>query len=166
MKALLLDEIGDIPLHLQVKLLRVLQEREIIRVGGARPIPIDVRIIAITNRILEEMVAKGEFREDLYYRLNVVPIHVPALRERREDIPLLVRHFLNQFNQRYNLKKTITPAAIEILTMYSWPGNIRQLENMNERLVVTSSTEVIDIQDLPSYFLETPSGELESGTNR
>ena len=156
---LLLDEIGDIPLHLQVKLLRVLQEREIIRVGGTRPIPIDVRIIAITNRILEEMVAKGEFREDLYYRLNVVPIHVPALRERREDIPLLVRHFLNQFNQRYNLKKTITPAAIEILTMYSWPGNIRQLENMIERLVVTSSTEVIDIQDLPSYFLETPSGE-------
>jgi PAS domain S-box-containing protein len=160
---LLLDEIGDIPLHLQVKLLRVLQQREIFRVGGTRPIPIDVRIIAITNRLLEEMVAKGEFREDLYYRLNVVPIHVPALRERREDIPLLVRHFLEKFNRRYNLKKTMSPAALELLMIYSWPGNIRQLENMIERLVVTSSTEVIDIQNLPSYFLQTSSGEPRNG---
>lgn len=160
---LLLDEIGDIPLHLQVKLLRVLQQREIIRVGGTRLIPIDVRIIAITNRILDEMVAKGEFREDLYYRLNVVPIHVPALRERREDIPLLVRHFLDKFNQRYNLKKTISPGAIELLMAYSWPGNIRQLENMIERLVVTSSTEGIDVQNLPPYFLSTSPEESGNG---
>lgn len=160
---LLLDEIGDIPLHMQVKLLRVLQQREIIRVGGTRPIPIDVRIIAITNRLLEEMVARGEFREDLYYRLNVVPIHVPALRERREDIPLLVKHFLDKFNQRYNLKKTISPGALELLMVYSWPGNIRQLENMIERLVVTTSTEVIDIQNLPSYFLNTSPGQPGTG---
>ena len=160
---LLLDEIGDIPLHLQVKLLRVLQQREIIRVGGTRLIPIDVRIIAITNRILDEMVAKGEFREDLYYRLNVVPIHVPALRERREDIPLLVRHFLDKFNQRYNLKKTISPGAIELLMAYSWPGNIRQLENMIERLVVTSNTEGIDVQNLPPYFLSTSPEESGNG---
>ena len=157
---LLLDEIGDIPLHLQVKLLRVLQQKEIFRVGGTRTIAIDVRIIAVTNRILEEMVAKGEFREDLYYRLNVVPIYVPALRERREDIPLLVRHFLEKFNQRYNLKKTISPGAIELLMTYSWPGNIRQLENMIERLVVTTSTELIDIQNLPAYFLQTSSDEI------
>ena len=160
---LLLDEIGDIPLHLQVKLLRVLQQREIIRVGGTRPIPIDVRIIAITNRNLEEMVARGEFREDLYYRLNVIPIHVPALRERREDIPLLVRHFLDRFNQRYNLKKSISSGALELLMIYSWPGNIRQLENMIERLVVTTSAEVIEINNLPSCFLSTSPGESGNG---
>jgi len=155
---MLLDEIGDIPLHLQVKLLRALQQKEIFRVGGTRPISIDVRIIAITNRNLEEMVKGGEFREDLYYRLNVVPIHVPALRERREDIPLLVRHFLAKFNQRYNLKKSITPETIELMMTYSWPGNIRQLENLIERLIVTTSTEEIDIQHLPVYFMQSDPG--------
>jgi PAS domain S-box-containing protein len=156
---ILLDEIGDIPLHLQVKLLRALQQQEIFRVGGTKSISIDVRIIAITNRDLEEMVRKGQFREDLYYRLNVVPIHVPALRERREDIPLLVRHFLDKFNRRYSLKKSISPEAIELLMTYSWPGNIRQLENLIERLVVTTSTEEIDVQHLPAYFLQNNKGE-------
>lgn len=155
---MLLDEIGDVPLHLQVKLLRALQQKEIFRVGGTKPITIDVRIIAITNRDLEEMVRKGDFREDLYYRLNVVPIHVPALRDRREDIPLLVRHFLTKFNERYNLKKSISPEAIEMMMIYCWPGNIRQLENLIERLVVTTSTEEIDIQHLPPYFMESDSG--------
>lgn len=138
---LLLDEIGDIPLHLQVKLLRAIQEREIFRVGGTKPIHIDVRIIAITNKSLEQMVKQGDFREDLYYRLNVIPIHVPSLRDRLEDIPLLVRHFLIHFNQRYNYRKEIEPEVYEVLMQYNWPGNIRELENLIERLVVTSSAE-------------------------
>ncbi|MGE5389642.1 MAG: sigma 54-interacting transcriptional regulator [Deltaproteobacteria bacterium] len=151
---LLLDEIGDVPLHLQVKLLRTLQQREILRVGGVKPIHIDVRIIAITNKNLEELVEKGEFREDLYYRLNVVPIHIPALRERREDIPLLIRHFLANYNERYNMKKFISSEAIDVLMMYNWPGNIRQLENLIERLVVTTSAEVIDVAQLPTFFIK------------
>lgn len=159
---LLLDEIGDIPMHLQVKLLRAIQEREILRVGGTKPIKIDVRIIAVTNRDLEMQVRNGEFREDLFYRLNVVPIYVPALRERREDIPLLVRHFLNHFNQRYNFKKEIEAEVIEMLMRFSWPGNIRQLENLIERLVVTSSAEKINLHHLPSYILN---GEEGLGTN-
>lgn len=150
---LLLDEIGDIPLHLQVKLLRALQQREIMRVGGTKPIKIDVRIIAITNKDLEDMVSKGEFREDLFYRLNVVPIYIPPLRERREDIPPLIQHFLKQHNQRYNMKKIISPEAIESLMLYNWPGNIRQLENVIERLIVTTSTEIIDQSQLPGYIL-------------
>jgi len=149
---LLLDEIGDIPLHLQVKLLRAIQEREIFRVGGTKPIKIDVRIIAITNKNLEQMVKQGEFREDLYYRLNVIPIYVPSLRERREDIPLLIRHFLGYFNQRYNYMKEFEPEVFEVLMRYSWPGNIRELENLIERLVVTSSTEKIGLHHLPSYL--------------
>lgn len=149
---LLLDEIGDIPLHLQVKLLRALQEREIFRVGGTKPIRVNVRIIAITNKNLESMVNNGQFREDLFYRLNVVPINVPPLRERTEDIPKLVQHFLNQVNKRYNLKKSIEPDLIEILMRFNWPGNIRQLENLIERLVVTTSTENIGIQQLPAYY--------------
>lgn len=150
---LLLDEIGDIPLHLQVKLLRAIQEREIIRVGGTKPIRIDVRIIAITNKDLEAMVKKGEFREDLYYRINVVPIYVPPLRERREDIPLLIKHFMNNINLRYNFKKDMEAEVIEALMRYSWPGNIRQLENLIERLVVTTSAEKIKLQHLPAYIL-------------
>lgn len=148
---LLLDEIGDIPLHLQVKLLRAIQEKEIFRVGGTKPIKIDVRIIAVTNKNLDQMVRQGEFREDLYYRLNVIPIHVPSLRERPEDIPLLIRHFLWHFNQRYNYRKEFEPEVIEVLMRYNWPGNIRELENLVERLVVTSSTEKIGLQHLPSY---------------
>lgn len=157
---LLLDEVGDIPPHLQVKLLRAIQEREILRVGGTKPIPIDVRIIAITNKDLESMVRSGEFREDLYYRLNVVPICVPALRDRLEDIPLLVRHFINNFNQRYNLKKSLDIDVIELLMRYSWPGNIRQLENLIERLVVTTSTEKILVSHLPAYIFTNDNGNL------
>lgn len=149
---LLLDEIGDIPLHLQVKLLRALQQREIIRVGGTQTIKIDVRIISISNKELSQLVKNGSFREDLYYRLNVVPIHVPALRERREDIPHLVRHFMGVFNERYNMKKTIDSEAIEALTMYEWPGNIRELENLVERLIVTSNNDEIGRANLPGYI--------------
>lgn len=150
---LLLDEIGDVPLHLQVKLLRAIQQREIFRVGGTKLIHIDVRIIAVTNQDLDDMVRQGRFREDLFYRLNVVPINVPALRERLEDIPLLVRHFLAGFNQRYNLRKEIGAEIIEVLLRYDWPGNIRQLENLIERLVVTTSAATIEVQHLPAYLL-------------
>lgn len=152
---LLLDEIGDIPLHLQVKLLRAIQERDIFRVGGTKPIKIDVRIIAITNKNLEQMVKQGDFREDLYYRLNVIPMHVPSLRDRLEDIPLLVRHFLVHFNQHYNYRKEIEPEVYEILMRYNWPGNIRELENLIERLVVTSSTNKIGLSHLPSYLFNS-----------
>ncbi len=155
---LLLDEVGDIPIYLQVKLLRALQEREIIRVGGTEPIKIDVRIIAITNKDLASMVENGEFREDLYYRLNVVPIMVPPLRERRDEIPLLIKHFIDNFNRRYNLTKRVDSALIDILMKYEWPGNIRQLENFMERLVVTSSCEVLTPQHLPEFFLKVGYG--------
>jgi PAS domain S-box-containing protein len=155
---LLLDEVGDIPIYLQVKLLRALQEREIIRVGGTTPIKIDVRIIAITNKDLAAMVENGEFREDLYYRLNVVPIVVPPLRDRRDEIPLLVKHFVDSFNRRYNLNKSVDPSLIETLMKYDWPGNIRQLENFMERLVVTSSCEILTPEHLPKYFLSTGYG--------
>ncbi len=150
---LLLDEVGDIPIYLQVKLLRALQEREIIRVGGTEPVKINVRIIAITNKDLAAMVDNGEFREDLYYRLNVVPIMVPPLRERREEIPLLIKHFIDNFNRRYNLSKSVDSSLIDILMKHDWPGNIRQLENLMERLVVTSSCEILTPQHLPDFFV-------------
>lgn len=161
---LLLDEIGDLPLHLQVKLLRVLQEREIIRVGGTSSIPVDVRIIAITNRHLPTMIRKGEFREDLYYRLNVVPIHVPPLRERKADIPLLIHHFINKYNQRYHLTKSIEPEVVDLLAHYDWPGNIRQLENLVERMVVTCPDDIIHRRHIPfSLFSSHEYEELSQG---
>lgn len=150
---LLLDEIGDLPVHLQVKILRALQEREIIRVGGTRPIQVDVRIIAVTNQDLEKMVSKGQFREDLFYRLNVIPIHVPSLRSRREDIPLLAHHFINKYNLRYKLSKSMDMDIIEAMMKYDWPGNIRQLENLVERLVVTTGPDLISLKNLPPSFL-------------
>ncbi len=139
-----LDEIGDLPLNMQVKLLRVIQEREVARIGGTETIPIDVRIIAATNRDLKEMVADGEFREDLFYRLNVIPLRIPPLRERKEDIFPLAVYFLEQFKQMYNIEKSYTPEAISVLEMYGWPGNIRELENIVERLIVFSQEEWID----------------------
>ncbi len=141
---LFLDEIGEMPLNLQVKLLRALQEREITPIGGTTPIKINIQIIAATNKSLLQMVEKGEFREDLYYRLNVVPIEIPSLRERIEEIPYLVHHFTQKYNQLYNRTISITPDAIDVFSVYNWPGNIRQLENMIERLVVTSRTEVVE----------------------
>lgn len=142
--SLFLDEVGEIPLHLQVKLLRVLQEGEFTRVGGSKPIQVDVRVIAATNRNLAQMVAEGTFREDLYYRLNVIPIFVPPLRERKEEIAPLVRHFLHLFNEKYGFNKTITASALGVLMEYNWPGNIRELRNVIERAVVTSAGSVIE----------------------
>lgn len=155
---ILLDEIGDLPLNLQPKILRVLQEREFERVGGEKTIKVDVRLIAATSRNLEELVSKGRFREDLFYRLNVVPIFMPALRERKEDIPLLVEFFLNRFNQENGKHVSMSPEALRVLIEYAWPGNVRELENTMERLVVMSSRETIRASDLP-INLKLPSPE-------
>lgn len=142
--SLFLDEIGDIPLHIQVKLLRVLQEGEFTRVGGSKAIQVDVRVIAATNRDLAKMVAEGKFREDLYYRLNVIPVYVPPLRERKEEIAPLVRHFEQMFNEKYGFDKSITASALGILMEYNWPGNIRELRNVIERALVANPDMVID----------------------
>ncbi len=140
---LFLDEVGELPLDLQVKVLRALQGREIIRIGGKKSIALDVRYLAATNRDLEEMVRNKVFREDLYYRLNVVPIVVPPLRRRKEDIVPLTNEFMQRFNQRYGLQKWLSPQAIQALLTYDWPGNVRELENTMERLVVTSREDEI-----------------------
>ncbi|MDA0690716.1 MAG: sigma-54 dependent transcriptional regulator [Nitrospinae bacterium] len=153
-----LDEIGDMPMTLQVKLLRVLSEREIDRIGGSKAIPIDVRVVAATHRNLEQAVQNGKFREDLYYRLNIIPIFIPPLRERGSDIPLLVSYFLNQFNKaRCGFEKSMSEEAMGILMNYEWPGNIRELANFIERMVVLSPDSVIGPRDLPEkVFGETP----------
>ncbi|UTR10175.1 sigma 54-interacting transcriptional regulator [Evansella sp. LMS18] len=143
---LFLDEISEIPPRLQVKLLRVLQEKEVTPVGSTKAIPIDVQIIAATNRNLEKMVEEGSFREDLFYRINVIPIQVPPLRERPEDIPLLAFHFIQQLNDKYNKDYHLSPEAVTLLEVYDWPGNIRELQNQIERLVVTADDEVISAE--------------------
>ncbi|WP_260631249.1 sigma 54-interacting transcriptional regulator [Bacillus sp. S/N-304-OC-R1] len=140
---LFLDEIGELPLNMQVKLLRVLQEREVTRIGGTRPIPINVRIITATNKDLREMVNQGDFREDLYYRLYVIPFRIPALSERKEDIFPLTIHFLEKFKRMYDIKKSFTPEAIEVLETYAWPGNVRELQNIVERLILLTEGEWI-----------------------
>ena len=146
-----LDEIGNMPQSLQVKLLRILQEREFERVGGNDSIKVDVRIIAATSSNLEQMVKEGTFREDLYYRLNVIPLNMPPLRERREDIPLLIQRFISQFCDTYKLEiKTLAPQVMKALMTYEWPGNVRQLENIVERMVaLTGSRTAIMPSDLP-----------------
>lgn len=140
---ILLDEIGDMPLPLQAKLLRVLQSRELTRIGGSKPVKLDLRVIAATNLDLQAEAHAGRFREDLYYRLNVVPIELKPLRERREDIPYLVERFCRDFSKKYDKVTTISPAGMELLREYSWPGNIRELENLLERIVVTNSGGII-----------------------
>ncbi|HOB12034.1 MAG TPA: sigma 54-interacting transcriptional regulator [Syntrophomonadaceae bacterium] len=140
---LLLDEIGEMPLSTQAKLLRAIQDKEITRVGGTKPIKIDVRLIAATNRNLQEMVRNKEFRRDLYFRLNVIPVTVPPLRDRKVEIPFLVDHFVKKFNAKYNFKKRIDERQIKVLMNYDWPGNIRELENLIERVLVTSPGNVI-----------------------
>jgi PAS domain S-box-containing protein len=146
---ILLDEVSEIPLNLQVKLLRVIQEQEIMRVGGTKPIRLDVRIIAASNKNLEELVQRGGFREDLYYRLNVIPITVPPLRDRRDDIPPLIDHFLRKFNDKYLLSKSFRYEVVELLLGYNWPGNVRELQNIVERMVVLSRDEEIGVDSVP-----------------
>lgn len=150
---LFLDEIGDVNLNVQVKLLRALQEKEIMRVGGRKPISIDVRIITATNRDLKELVSQGAFRKDLYYRLNVVPLHVPPLRERQDAVLPLVNHFLDQFNKKFGKEARITGDALKLMEFHDWPGNVRELENTLERLVVLSDSSLIRKKDLPDALL-------------
>ena len=149
---LFLDEIADLPHELQVKLLRVLQFKEIIRVGGVKTQKINIRLITATSKNLEELMDKGQFRNDLYYRLNVVPIRVPALRERCDDILPLVVFYLDRFNKKYGYSKSFSNEAMETLTRYQWPGNVRELVNLIERLVVTTRGDTISVGDLPKHF--------------
>jgi len=156
---LLLDEIGEIPLMLQSKILRALQENEIQRVGGHKEIKVDVRTLAATNRKLEEEVRKNVFREDLYYRLNVFPIVVPPLRERREDLPALVSHFLHRVCEENNMKLLeLLPDALELLCRYDYPGNIRELRNLMERLMILSSAFQITVEDVARVLPRTLTG--------
>jgi transcriptional regulator with PAS, ATPase and Fis domain len=147
---LFLDEIGEIPITLQSKLLRFLEDHEIIHVGGTEAKEIDVRIITATNKNIEEMVASKKFREDLYYRLNVVPIHITPIKERRDDILPLIYHFLEKFNKTYRKEKVLSPEAIDVLCKYDFPGNVREIANFIERLVVVTEKERIEVQDLPN----------------
>jgi transcriptional regulator with PAS, ATPase and Fis domain len=152
---LFLDDIGELPLNVQVKLLRFLEDNEVIRIGGTQTKQLDVRVIAATHRDLEEMVRKGTFRKDLFFRLNVVFIQIPPLRERPEDIPPLLHFFLKQFNQKCDTKKMITPQAVDLICKYEFPGNVRELANLVEQLVVLSPEEYIDWQDLPQRIRST-----------
>jgi PAS domain S-box-containing protein len=149
-----LDEIGDMPIDLQVKLLRVLQEFEIMRIGGRKSFKIDVRVISATNMNLEEMVENHHFRKDLYYRLNIVPIKIPALRERKADIVPLAFYFLNKTNKKNKLNRRFHHEMIHFFEEYRWPGNIRELENLIERLVVTADNDELSLQDLPANMLQ------------
>lgn len=158
---LFLDEVGDIPASMQAKLLRVLQERRFERVGGSQSIAVDVRVVAATNRCLRKMVRDGTFREDLYYRLNVVKIDVPPLRERPEDIPSLAIHFTEKHPGANNAPKRLSPACMELLLRYHWPGNIRELENAIERACVASRDNLIQPEDLPSEVVLPPKGKLQ-----
>jgi two-component system response regulator HydG len=147
-----LDEIGEMPPSLQVKLLRALQEREIRRVGATQPIVLDVRIVAATNRDLAQAIRDGRFREDLYYRLNVVPVALPPLRERREDIPVLAEHFLSRASERHGRALRLAPAATARLLSYAWPGNVRELENAIERASILANGELVSPEDLPPHI--------------
>ena len=161
---LFLDEIGDITPAVQVKMLRVLQERQFERLGGTRTIDVDLRVVAATNRDLQQLIAEGEFREDLFYRLNVVPVTLPPLRERPQDIPPMIAHFLEKFGAE---KRTISAEAMEALVTYSWPGNVRELENTIERILILAHSEEVDLSDLPSEVrmgdvaCRTDSGSIE-----
>lgn len=151
------DEITDLKLELQAKLLRVMQESEFERVGGNKPIHVNVRVIAATNRDLKAFVEEGRFREDLYYRLNVIPIHLPPLRERIEDIPLFVELFLKRYNRKYGRDLKFSPLALNLISHYDWPGNIRELENLIARLVVIHPSEEIQPEDIPlEYHFSDP----------
>jgi two-component system NtrC family response regulator len=161
--SLFLDEIGDLAAHLQVKLLRVLQEREFERVGSSRPIKVDVRLLAATHRNLEALVREGRFRDDLYYRINVVTIPLPALRERREDLPPLIDHFLRVFAEKNGKRiRGLTREARDALLRYDYPGNVRELENLIERAVVLTRDDVIGLGDLP-LTVEAQPAEPEGG---
>src|SRR6185312_4457273 len=162
-----LDETGELPMETQVALLRVLQEREIQRVGGTQSIRVNVRILAATNRDLQKAIAAGTFREDLFYRLNVFPIHIPPLRERKEDIPMLVEYFIDRFARKAGKNiRSIDRESLELLESYSWPGNIRELQNVVERSVVLCDTDTLSIEkswlSLENSGSRVPTGSMAS----
>ncbi len=165
---LFLDEIGELNPSLQVKMLRVLQEREFERVGGVKTIKVDVRILAATSKDLEKATREGKFREDLLYRLNVIPLHLPPLRKREEDIPLLIDHFIHEFARKRKREPfTVSPDAVECLLRYRWPGNVRELENLIERLTILVNNPAVGISDLPEKFhIGTVSGAEEGSNSR
>lgn len=150
---LFLDEIGDLPNNVQVKLLRFLEGNEVVRIGGTRARKIDTRVISASNQNLEDMVSEKTFRKDLFFRLNVIPFHIPPLRERSDEIPALIRFFLEQCNEKFSFKKLILPRAVDRLCNYSYPGNIRELANLVEQLVVLTPGDGIDLKDLPGHIL-------------
>lgn len=156
---LFLDEIGDMPLALQAKLLDVLQTGKMFRVGGTKTVQIRTRVIAATNNNLEKMLAEGRFRQDLYYRLNVIPIYVPPLRERREDIVPLLAHFIEKKNREFGLSRKFSPRVMDALTDYGWPGNVRELRNTVEQMMVTAEGDVIDESHLPSHIAKGAVGQ-------
>ncbi|MFI5341619.1 MAG: sigma-54 interaction domain-containing protein [Candidatus Methylomirabilales bacterium] len=163
--SIFLDEIGDLSPALQVKLLRVLQERRFERLGGNRTVTVNVRILAATHRDLEQAMRNGAFRDDLYYRLNVVTIQIPPLRERRQDVPLLLDHFLRKFAQKNRREVTgLTAAARDALLRYDYPGNVRELENIAERVVLLCGGQVVDLEDLPAVLRPGERGPAEPGT--
>lgn len=156
-----MDEVGEIPLTTQVKLLRVLESREFLRVGGIEPVKVDVRVVAATNRVLAEEVEEGRFREDLYYRLNVVHVQIPPLRARAADVPLMIRVFLDHFAEEHGKPKLdISKKALQKLMQYHWPGNVRQLRNVVENLVLFSTSSVIDLDELPEALMSGQAGDL------
>ena len=155
-----LDEIGELPLEMQAKLLRAIQDGEFYRVGGTMPVKTNVRIISATNRDLEDFIEKGLFRRDLYYRLNVVPIRIPNLQERQDDIPMLVEHFLKKYGKKFGRRRTIDDAALDYLKQQQWPGNIRELENMVQRLIISAKGDSITLMDV----MRDSHGELFHGT--
>lgn len=163
---LFLDEIGELPFNLQVKLLRVIQDRQLTPIGGLKSIPLDIRIIAATNRKLKDMLREGQFREDLYYRLSVTTINMPPLRDRREDIIELSKLFVDRYNQRYEMQKKLSNKALKLLIHYDWPGNVRELENLVESLVITTDESNIAYEDVWEYLydeIDLPSEEQEPG---
>jgi len=159
--SLFLDEIGEIDASVQVKILRALEERKFERVGGQETVEVDARLIAATNRDLKQMVADGDFREDLYYRLYVVAITLPPLRERIGDIPILLKHFMDEFNAENGRDiDGFTPEALDLLAAYGWPGNVRELRNVVEQVVVLSRGKRIGARELPAHIRETDSGDV------
>ncbi|MCL6612034.1 MAG: sigma 54-interacting transcriptional regulator [Peptococcaceae bacterium] len=161
--SIFLDEVGELPLDLQVKLLRVLQEKEFKRIGSTREVRVDVRVIAASNRDLQELVSQGRFREDLYYRLNVVPLKVPPLRERKEDIVALAQHYVRHFNRRYGFEKVLSAELIDVMENYHWPGNVRELVNVVERMVVTGKGNILGAEEFP---LEIPAPEARQADGK
>lgn len=159
---LFLDEIGDMPSRLQAKLLRVIQDKEIYRIGSISPKRVDVRIIAATNRDLKKMISYGAFREDLYYRLNVIAINIPPLRERKEDIKPLIGFFLNKYNNKFNSNIKIAEDALSFLENYYWPGNVRELENLIQRVVIFSENEIVDKSYLMDNFMDNADYRMDN----